>query len=84
MYLEMLVGTGVIGFIFFIYSTLGLGAKGFMNRYKLTQMPEVYFLFALLFFNIARGMSGIMVIANPILAFSVIGAAYMLQRKETG
>lgn len=84
MYLEMLVGTGVIGFIFFIYSTLGLGAKGFMNRYKLPQMPEVYFLFALLFFNIARGMSGIMVIANPILAFSVIGAAYMLQRKETG
>ena len=82
MYLEMLVGTGVIGFVFFLYSTLGLGVKGFINRYRLSQMPEVYFLFALLFFNIARGMSGIMVISNPILAFSVIGASFYNKKQK--
>lgn len=84
MYLEMLVGTGIIGFIVFLYSTIGIGYLGYIKRKHLANLPEVYFLFGLLFFNLARGMSGIMVIANPILAFSVIGAAYMLQRKETG
>lgn len=79
MYLEMLVGTGVIGFVVFLYSTVGVGCMGYIRRRQLVKRPEAFFLFGLLFFNLARGLSGIMVIANPILAFSVIGAAYYLR-----
>lgn len=79
MYLEMLIGTGVIGFAIFLYSTLGVGCLGLVKHKLLPKIPEVSFLFALLFFNLARGMSGIMVIANPILAFSVIGAAFFIK-----
>lgn len=77
MYREMLVGIGITDFIFFLYSTIRISCIEYIRRKQLTKRPEAYFLFGLLFFNIARGLSGIMVIANPILAFSVIGTAYM-------
>lgn len=76
-YLEMLVGCGVIIGAYFILTYLNYLKSLIVDRKFLRNIDSFgLFSIALLFFNSARGLSGIMLIANAIFGASIILSSY--------
>lgn len=77
-YLEVLVGSGLIGFILFILALI-TNIIGFVRyRIQIWHHPGALFLVLLFCFNCGRGLSGIMYSAHPIYGFAFAGVALVL------
>lgn len=77
-YLETLEGGGVVIFALFIVSFLNIVMGSAKLRKALLAHSGYLFLFSLFFFNMGRGLSGIMLTSNTIYAIAFTGCGLLL------
>lgn len=83
-YLETLQGGGIVIFMFFVCAFLSVAFGSLKIRGHLLQHTGYLFLFLLFFYNIGRGLSGIMLTSNAIYSFSFIGCCVVLYYIKQG